>query len=334
MKRLLALCTALILLFAFCACETKNNSENSDSLPETDQSGEAGSETVAESSIADRESSVTPLFWKAYGENGETIWLFGSIHVGTEDYYPLPEEVLEAYNGSDYLAVEADIVAFENDIQAAATALQHLVYTDGTTIKDHISEELYNRAVAVLTEADMYNALYDYYKPSLWESLIANIYLSESELDTELGIDLYFLNSAKENGKEIIEIESAEEQYRMMGAFSDVVQEMLLESAVASREDGSDAESLKELASAWGKGDESELAALVIPDEDEIVTDADREYWNAMITERNNGMTDFCIDALESGEEAFIVVGLAHFLGEEGIVNQLREKGYTVEAGY
>ena len=337
MKRLLTVLTALLLMLALCACEQETVQESSDIMSQTDQSEEAVSETSSESddlSNSDKGSEVTPLFWKVSGENGETIWLFGSIHAGTENYYPLPEAVLEAYNGSDYLAVEVDVVAFENDMQAATEVMKKLVYTDGTTIKDHIPEELYKRAVAVLTEGDMYSALFDYYIPSLWESLMTNICLIESGLDSDLGIDRYFLDSAKESGKEIIEIESAEMQYQMLADFSDEVQVMLLESAVSSREDGSDAESLKELAAAWGRGDESELTALVIPKEDEIVTDADKEYWNAMIVERNNGMTDFCIDALENSEEAFVVVGLAHFLGEDGIVNQLIEKGYTVEAVY
>ena len=38
------------------------------------------------------------------------------------------------------------------------------------------------------------------------------------------------------------------------------------------------------------------------------------------------------IQQLENDETTFVVFGVAHIVGEEGIINQLQELGYTVES--
>ncbi|MBR6562436.1 MAG: TraB/GumN family protein [Clostridia bacterium] len=340
-KRILAILLAALMLL-LCSCDMLGQKDDESDASEAESSEVAGGSSDAESNddssdvsdgdeSGDKESTVTPLFWKATDAEGNVLWLFGSIHAGYDGYYPLPDKVLEAYNGSDALAVEADIIAFEKDLEAAYKAMMPLIYTDGTKISDHISAELYDRAVAAMKDTGMYMSMYDMYKPAVWMSLIESACIEGAGLDTEKGIDRFFLKDAKKNDKKIVEIESAAEQYEMLGGFSDELQELLLEDAVTSHEDKSDVEGLKELADAWGKGDEATLNEMVLLPEDEEIDALTQEYWKAMMTDRNNGMVEYCKDAIGSGDEVFVVVGLAHFLGEDGIVNQLREAGYTVE---
>ena len=93
-------------------------------------------------------------------------------------------------------------------------------------------------------------------------------------------------------------------------------------------------ELLKELASAWAHGDEQALNDLL--DDDTAGLTAEEmvlyeEYNNAMITDRNERMTDFAENALIDGNELFICVGAAHVIGDDGMAQQLRERGYRVE---
>lgn len=329
-NRLFAAILALFMLF-FCSCDVAENvdneSLNSDSsaaLSDTDSS------EVSETSDVEK-SEVTPLFWKATDEDGNVLWLFGSIHAGYDYYYPLPKTVMDAYEGSDALAVEVDIIAFEKNLSEAYKAMQPLMYLDGTKISDHIPQELYDRAVKDLKEVGLYMSAFDMYKPSAWSSFFADDYIKKAEMDTDKGIDRFFLKDAKKAKKEIVEIESAALQYGMLGNFSEELQIIMLEQELDAYESGSSVEELKKLATAWAKGDEEELNKLVLLPVGEELDELSMEYWNAMMTERNKGMVDYCIDAIESGDEVFVVVGLAHFLGEDGIVNSLREAGYTVE---
>ena len=55
------------------------------------------------------------------------------------------------------------------------------------------------------------------------------------------------------------------------------------------------------------------------------------EYDNAVLTERNDGMLDVAVSYLEGGKQVFYAVGLAHLLSGNGLVQALRDAGYTVE---
>ena len=55
------------------------------------------------------------------------------------------------------------------------------------------------------------------------------------------------------------------------------------------------------------------------------------EYNQAMSYDRNDGMLKKAIEYLESGDVIFYAVGLAHLLADDGLVNTLRDAGYTVE---
>ena len=262
-------------------------------------------------------------------------WLFGSIHVGEEYFYPLPAYVLNAYASADALAVEFDIVSFESDINAQIVALQTMVYADGTTIEDHISEELYNDAKAALKDLGMYSSALDYYCPAMWSSFIDSAMIEKMGVDTSLGIDLYFLNRAHEEGKTILDVESAAFQYGMLAGYSEELQAMLLESSVASVELMEESKAdMMQLVDAWATGNEAEFDALInaAPEfespEEEVLYN---EYQNAMVTQRNLSMADFAEDALKSGEEVFIVVGAAHIVGAGAMAELLAERGYTVE---
>ena len=56
-----------------------------------------------------------------------------------------------------------------------------------------------------------------------------------------------------------------------------------------------------------------------------------QEYEKAMYTDRNAAMLETAKEYLESGDVVFFAVGLAHLLAEDGLVNTLRDAGYTVE---
>ena len=50
-----------------------------------------------------------------------------------------------------------------------------------------------------------------------------------------------------------------------------------------------------------------------------------------MLLDRNAGMLEAAKGYLEGSETVFYAVGLAHLLGEEGLVKGLWDAGYTVE---
>ncbi len=311
MKKLLALLLTLITCFSL-GCEKEKPENPLDATP----------------------VGPTPLLYKVTDSDGDFIWLFGSIHVGRDDYYPLPDYVMDALQNSHALAVEADIIAFEKDVSAQTTALSQLLYSDGSKIDEHIDEQLYSDAVEILDEIG-YVSAFDYYCPSFWSNLIDNILYEKLGIDGDLGVDRHLLKYAKKNDIKIYEIESAEFQYGMLAEFSPELQEILLKESVENYAKPEEAKKeLDELIDLWYKGDESALIEATKISFDDV-TEKEKpfavEYVTKMLTDRNIGMTDFAVNALENGEEIFICVGEAHVIGEDSMTDLLKEKGYKVE---
>lgn len=347
LKRLTALLLALCMIFALAACadnsgeaetETTTAPEKEETKPtETEPKETEPTETEPTGTEpVEVEGTSTPLLYKVSDEEGNVVWLFGSIHVGEEYYYPLPDYVNEAYEAADSLAVECDIIVAAQDLSMQMDALSQLVYTDGTAISDHISQELYQRSVEILEENDSYMSVLDYYYPIMWSSLIDNFIYPMIGADSELGVDMHLLERAHEDGKQIVEIESMAFQYGMMAGFSEELQILLLESSIDSYENLEEYEAeLKAMMEAWAAGDEETFAEMMAEDEVEFSGPEEEalyeEYNNEMVLDRNISMADFAEDALASGEEVFICVGAAHVVGEGAMADLLSERGYTVE---
>lgn len=337
-KRILSWLLVIALLVGLTACGQKTPPSGTVTPLPTQATATTPSQSDPTQDTTPRESTITPLLYKVTDKEGHVAWLFGSIHVGREAFYPLPAYVLRAFDGADALAVEADIIAFEADLGQQMDAIMCLVYTDGTSIKDHISPELYDRAVAAMTEMGAYMSLFDMYCPAMWSSLVDSLMMEEIDsVDINLGIDRHLLERAKAAEKPIIEIESAKEQYEMLASFSPQLQALLLESSLDGYDDAKAYEaSLSLLLNLWAAGNEEQLVAYLneestagemTPEEEALY----EEYNKAMLDIRNVGMADYAVEALESGQEVFICVGAAHVVGEGAMADLLTQRGYTVE---
>jgi uncharacterized protein YbaP (TraB family) len=121
----------------------------------------------------------------------------------------------------------------------------------------------------------------------------------------------------------------------MLTGYSEELQEHLLLEAV-SYDPWSYQEGVLELYEMWCSGDEAALIAYLSEEEDTSeMTEEEialyEEYWTAMSTDRNAGMLEVAKQYLSGDKLVFYAVGLAHLLAEDGLVNTLREAGYTVE---
>lgn len=282
------------------------------------------------------------LLWKME-KNGNTVYMLGSVHVANYDVYPLHESLLEAYESADVLGVEVNLY----DQKGIEEFMALSVYTDGTTLKDHISEELYTKVVAAakklgLTEADIAP-----YKPwSLTNTFTTAVSsnassVEEQQLSTLLGIDNYFMTDALMDGMPIYELEGYAYQGGLFDGFSPALQEKNLREmadAMLNEESNETGEIVDNWLKYWQEGDvqafETSFPKGIAPDaevseEDKVLLE---EYYNKLLTVRDIEMTDK-IEALLNGDEAktyFIVVGAGHYIGEDGVIQNLKDKGYTV----
>ncbi len=272
-------------------------------------------------------ATTSPLLLEVSKEGTENkLYLFGSIHAGDESLYPLPDYVLNAYQNSDAIAVEFDLVEFTKDLSNQMQLLSQFVYTDGTKITDYIENDTYTKGVALLKSAGLYTSMMDHYKPIMWQSLLENVAMIDAGLNENYGIDQYFLKLAKSNNKNIIELESAEYQYNMLLGFDMDMQVYLLEESIKQMDEAK--ENMIALYDLYKKGNKEDLEKLVF--EEETSDSYTEQYNNELITVRNQNMTKALEKTFVEGKNVFCTVGLAHIIGEGGIADLLEEKGYIV----
>lgn len=289
--------------------------------------------------IAEEPEQPTPVFYRVSGDDDQQMWLLGTIHVGDSRSTNLPQEIYDAFESSDALAVEFDVDDFEEqlfeDLDLAEDVLQAYFYSDGTTIDQHLStQELYLAAVQTLKLTGQLSDLMLVTKPVIWSQAIEDFYMQQGHaLDIEYGVDMQLLELAQRTEKPILNVESGLEQLELLTGYSDEIQEMLLVSTLATDPLTYNAQ-LMEMFELWCMGDEAALADAVridtsqmSPEELELY----EEYAQAMETDRNLQMHQVAESYLNSGEIVFYAVGLAHLLAEDGLVNSLRNAGYTVE---
>ena len=344
------LACAMLPLVAFSGCSGQNTEQSSQpnesiaqaesSQPskepsESSQPKESSVDESSESSSSESSKStekITPAVWKVADEDGNYIYMMGSIHAADEAVDNMPDYFENAFEECNALAVEADISTASTDMAQAIEVAKSLMYTDGTTIEDHISADTYKAAVNLLKSYNMYTELYDYYMPIMWTSLIDNIIMSQIGLDANYGVDMVLINRAKEENKKVLEVESVEFQLELMMNFSDELQELMLESYVADGALDEQIESLNDLYDKWKKGKITEEDA--IDEVDESMTDEEKalleEYNKAMLYDRNEGMANKAEKYMQSGNTVMFVVGAAHFQGDKGILKLMEDKGCTV----
>ena len=295
---------------------------------------------------AEPEEKASPLFYHVTGEDGQEMWLLGTIHIGDARTSYLPQEIYDAFDAADALAVEFNSEAFdeemENDEEFADEVSSYYFYDDGTTAKDHVEdEELYRYAEMYLKATGNYHMNAPYMKVSLWSNSIDNYFVRQSYgLSSTQGVDNQLIWRAQDQEKEILDVESGLFQTQMLTGFSEGLQEMLLAESVYA-DPYEYVLGTWELFEMWCAGDEATLIAYLNDEGDEETTDDAElteeeqgyidEYNNAMGTDRNDDMHDVAVSYLESGKVVFYAVGLAHLLAEDGLVNTLRDAGYTVE---
>jgi uncharacterized protein YbaP (TraB family) len=137
-------------------------------------------------------------------------------------------------------------------------------------------------------------------------------------------IDIQLYQHAVEQGIALYPLETVDEQIGVFSGLDPDQSISLLEGALAEFEAGFPSQA--EIVALYASGDFEQLAQLV---EQEIARSDQTIFIEQLLHQRNQRMTDKILPFLATGN-AFIAVGAAHMVGEEGIIQQIQSKGYTV----
>ncbi|MCG6937024.1 MAG: TraB/GumN family protein [Gammaproteobacteria bacterium] len=258
-----------------------------------------------------------------------TVYLLGSIHFADNSFYPLRKEIENAFERSGNLVVELDINSIDADDYNSLMSQKGL-YKDGTTIRDVISENTWQKLQRRLNMLNINYETVKNYRPGVLVLTLSSMQVMQMGFDPQLGIDAHFLGEAKRQAKKIIELESLEQQFNLFITVPDG--DLLLQESLYSLDESESM--MADMVRYWKQGDETQMNKLLFED---AVKDypAFGEIYDRLIYERNEQMTAKINRMLQQKPTEktfyFVVVGSGHLVGEKGIVNYLKEKGYRVQ---
>ncbi len=270
---------------------------------------------------AQQSSTRRALFWKVTSPT-TTVYLLGSIHLTSKDFYPLPKQVEDAFAASKVLVVEVNMKNYDTTQMATLTQARG-VYTDGTSLTQHISKSTSDLLDTFCQENAIPRAALEPMKPWMVSTLAALLPLQKAGLDPEAGIDLHFMNQVAE-AQRIEELETMEFQLDLLASGSEAEQDEVL--AEALKHSSEEVQTLQRFQDAFLAADADGMKKIM----DEKDT-GPKAYSRRILEDRNVTMTQKIDGYLKGKEPVFVVVGSAHMVGKEGIVQLLRDKNYKVE---
>lgn len=285
------------------------------------------------------------IIWEVKSETA-TVYIIGAVHVGKQDMHPMPQALLDAFYDSDIIAFEVISEPFGAELEEYMN--EQIRYNDGTTIKDHVSLEIYEMLQEYIGSfPDEVPEDWHLYKPIFLAGEISYDYstidlqtLSElMTVDRSLGVEGYFEPLAYKYQKEVLAIEGDKYKFDMELNYSPALQEYFLKESLQNALYGNSNDIIEEfrynsrLLDLWRDGDAEGIRDYSIEEvqmEIEAMGGLFEEYYNVMITQRNNNMVKMVIDMLDGNKNVFFAPGVFHVVGENGILDQLKDMGYTV----
>lgn len=259
--------------------------------------------------------------WEVKGTNC-TVYLLGSVHVLKEEHYPLPAVFESAFSNAAQVAFEVDLREMMGS-EAQMKMMSQGMYPKGETLKDHLSEKTYAALRARLEASGLPEFFVSRMKPGNAVTLLLMTELQRLGYSVEQGMDLYFYNRAKRANKAVFGLETVDFQIGLLSNLTEQEGESVVKSSLKDLEEAQ--AKFAEMLTAWQTGDEAALETLL--------NEANREepaLMKKLVTDRNTSWVPKIEGFAASGTNTVVVVGVAHLVGKDGVVNMLRKRGWQV----
>lgn len=262
------------------------------------------------------------LLWEV-NRDGKRLFLLGSIHYLRQEHYPLNRAILDAFDASKRLVFEIDLVSTQAG-SAQRVTLEKAIYRDGSTLAQNVGDETYQLTARRAAELGVDMQMLQPMKPWFVALTLLSVKLQRMGLSPRLGVDHHLAERAKRAGKPVAGLETLEFQLGMFDGLARREQEQLLRDAAG--EVAQLDHKIDDIVNAWLQADGDRLARLLLAGKKDYP-----ELYQKIIVERNRRWLDEITDMLHQGGGAMVVVGAAHLVGPEGIVEMLKARGFSVQ---
>ena len=270
--------------------------------------------------VAERMGSVWSI---SDGDN--TIYLAGSVHLLREEDYPVSPFYDQVYDDSESIVMEVDLGEMLNP--EGILKVQRLgMFGPDDSLDRHLSAELIDRLKAYLQTHPTGQLMalgLPKMKPGMILLSISSLEAMRMNARPELGLETTIYQKAMGDGKTVSGLETVEFQMTCFDELSDKEIEKLLGETLDEVDEMS--AKIDKLIAAWHRGEEGKLDTLM---NEEMEEGKVREL---LLTERNANWIPHIEKAIKGSRNVMFLVGAAHLVGKDSVVDLLRKKGYQVE---
>jgi uncharacterized protein YbaP (TraB family) len=263
------------------------------------------------------------FMWKATSPSQGVVYLVGSVHLLTPEYYPLDPAFDDAFKASDVLVEELDM----QEMVAANSQMEMLtrgMLPAGQTLDKVLSAETMNAVVKRFSDLGMPFEPMKQFKPWLLSLILQGFEWQKAGFDADLGLDKHFYDLAVAGGKRVQGLETLAFQLSRFDEMSMDMQDHLLAETLKELE--TTKTSFVRMADAWKAGDAPTIERLVLKD-----LKSEPQMYDRLLIERNRTWLPKIEALFSRPKPAFVVVGAAHLVGPDGLLQMLKAKGYKVE---
>ena len=272
-------------------------------------------------SAASADDDLLPL-WQISGEHNQ-LYLLGSVHLLREQDYPLAAPIESAYQDADVLLMELDL----DDLDPAATQalvneLAHI--QDDRTLPEWLGPSVYEQASAKAAQAGVDLAQFANVEPWFAAVAVEQLMLSRIGFDSSLGVEAHMVRKAAADGKEVLGLETMEQQLGFLDNLSITAQRSLL---LQTLQEATNIDAVMgTLIGAWRSGDVDTLESETLSELAQFP-----ELHDALVVRRNADWTRQIIALLDDESDYLVVVGALHLVGDDSVLAMLGRRGHAAQ---
>ena len=255
-------------------------------------------------------------------KDSHNVYLGGTVHLLRPSDFPLPTPFETAYQASQQLYFETDISGL-SDMSVQARLLKELSYQGDKSLRTVLDESTYQALSDFLKTIGLPIQMLEKFKPGMIVSTLQVLEFQKMGF-TPQGVDAYFNARAIGDGKALGELEPIDAQIGYLSAMGEGNESEFIR---LSLEDLDEMEtSMNQMIDAWRSGNDQSLDALFVND----MKEGYPELYESLLVQRNLNWMPIIESMFSDPDTEFVLVGAAHLVGEGGLLNMLRNKGYEI----
>jgi hypothetical protein len=256
--------------------------------------------------------------WELHGKHN-TVYLLGSIHVLRQSDYPLPPVMLDAYRDAKSVLMEVNLQEISSE-QVQSEMLGSAVLPEGKTLPGVLGSARYGRADVLAHEVGVELSLFDQFAPWFAAEAISQVQLTQLGFQPEAGIEMYFMERARNDGKSVAGLETVHDQ---ISVFQNMSLDTQAEYLVSSLEQAHDLpKEVDSMVHAWQRGDTQWFANQLKSD-----LGKDPRLYESVLVARNRKWVPKIEALLNDDKNYLVIVGTGHLVGQGSVIDLLKKDG-------